>query len=325
MDVDGDGSMDVIAHFSVPSGGQAPDPRNRLTVFKGDGEGGLGNQLSLITGAFDPRDIQKTRSMAKGDFNGDGQPDQAIRFENSTLSVSPGLSLPERRPERLRGALSLGSNLAVLRLAGSDLDPDGYDDLAAPGTQVAPPESNVQVYLQQASVLSGNADAYPADAAGTSLDIAGVDRDGVQDLWSGFDHNHRIGYCLQHGAALAAVGRAVDCRYGDAGLSDRLASGCRRRCEWRRQRRSVLMQRRQYRDGSRRRPHGCGLDRRRKCNCSELPKTWVSSARSCRTIRRAGTGCHRDVGGGRADLMWRHRRVTGLSARKCLLIYLDGG
>ncbi|ALN92205.1 insecticide toxin TcdB middle/N-terminal region family protein [Lysobacter gummosus] len=206
IDVDGDGTMDIVTHYSVAGSDQPATPGSRLIVFKGDGQGGVAEEIALVTGAVNAGDVQKARSMAEGDFNHDGLLDLAIRFDEFD-AAGQSWSYPIKvflndGTGGFQVPYAIDSSAQVLYLAAGDLNGDGRDDLAATGT-LTPPDSKIHVFLQNEDGMLGSDVVYPVAAPAEDLEIADLDRDGRQDLLVGVTSTRSIGFYLQREGELA--------------------------------------------------------------------------------------------------------------------------
>jgi hypothetical protein len=159
-DFNGDGKLDVAtAEYHTGSG-------HGLTIFLGDGHGGLAKHAGYVVGLA-PLDL------ATGDFNGDGIPDLAVAELHGAVSILIGKGDGTfSRPRPYDTGRGPGSVVAA------DLDADGNIDLLL-----------LNEHSNDATVLFGRGDGdfpdaitLPTSVYPDGLVIADFDRDGRLDF-----------------------------------------------------------------------------------------------------------------------------------------------
>ena len=153
LDLNGDGKLDLVV-ANQNSAFLSQRSKNSVSVLVGNGDGTFKSEVSYGVG-FDPR------SVASGDFNGDGKPDLATANFSGTASVLAGNGDGTFQPAASFPAGTNPSSVAV-----RDLNGDGRADLAVTNSTRDAPV--VGVMLNQAGALGIS--GVVRDAAGAGLD-----------------------------------------------------------------------------------------------------------------------------------------------------------
>lgn len=196
-DIDRDGNLDVIVQMGdsyEAEGDYAPDPRGRVRIMHGDGEGGLSRPEEIFLFGSDPEDSERALSMEIGDFNNDGLPDlaeQVTMYDYGRQALFHALRIFLHDANRgFRPPYVLHADSYEDTLAAGDFNGDGRGDLAASyyGNNCV-----IRLYLQQPDgMLSGAALELPdRGQLCRDMDVADLDRNGKDDLlvaMSSWDH-----------------------------------------------------------------------------------------------------------------------------------------
>ncbi|MER6917257.1 VCBS repeat-containing protein [Streptomyces sp. NPDC000594] len=185
-DLDRDGYADLVVGAYLDA--TTVERAGSLTVLWG-GPQGLSGGASLLEGSR----AWLGRSVAVGDFDGDGDPDVAVSDDVTDVRV---LSGPFQRDGSAAGFSPVVADTAyrITDLAAGDVDGDGRADLAATRQHTDMMESpETAVWTGGAQGLSGAPKALrgsigdPWVPGGDSLDIGDIDRDGYADIVVGRD------------------------------------------------------------------------------------------------------------------------------------------
>lgn len=244
-DMNNDGNLDVLVHTSIGYGQMPSDPSSRLEVLLGDGKGAF-KKISTVSGIpdfipdGDPQSIGSVtaRSIATGDFNGDGNQDVAIQFKNWIIKKQmweyPLKVYLGKGDGTFQLPYTVTSNPQITRIVGGDLDADGRTDIVAVDYEAVPSVARIWLYRQ---VPDGSISSMPLQyqsyVAGASVDVADLNGDGRSDLVVAFDGQEKIGYYLQNNGYLHPyfldVPMHPSARFGPSsvGIGDFNGDGCK--------------------------------------------------------------------------------------------------
>lgn len=208
-DLDRDGNNDVVMHFIPGSSSQYPPVlrRPRITVFFGDGQGGIARQLSRETFGTDPYDGENAKGLAVGDFDGNGDYDIALnvkRFHYWEQRISYHLEIfPYSRVSGIGSPTTFQQDPRASYLAAGDFNGDRRDDLAFSIDDVEPLKTRISTLLQNPD---GTLRFPPVERLTTtgviSLNVSDLDRDGDSDLLVAHNGASRVGMLFQHAGML---------------------------------------------------------------------------------------------------------------------------
>jgi hypothetical protein len=178
-DFNGDGIQDLVT-ANANAGSQ------NVSVLLGDGAGGFGPAANFGVG-FQPR------SVAVGDFNGDGRQDLAVANENSnTVSVLLGNGAGS-----FSGAVAVAAGPNPYKLVVGDFNGDGTQDLAV--TNRAPANTVSVLFGNGAGGFSAPA-PFAVGGDSLSLAIGDFNGDGNQDLATANKNTNNVSILLGNGA-----------------------------------------------------------------------------------------------------------------------------
>lgn len=208
-DLDRDGNNDVVMHFIPGSSSEYPPVlrRPRITVFFGDGQGGIARQLSRETFGTDPYDGENAKGLAVGDFDGNGDYEIAMnvkRFHYWEQRISYHLEIfPYSRASGIGSPTTFQQDPRASYLAAGDFNGDRRDDLAFSIDDVEPLKTRISTLLQNPD---GTLSFPPVERLTTtgviSLNASDLDRDGDSDLLVAHNGASRVGMLFQHGGML---------------------------------------------------------------------------------------------------------------------------
>ena len=174
-DFDGDGNLDLaVANYA----------NNSVSIMLGNGEG----TFTAASGSPYTTGFSGPRSVAVGDFNGDGLPDLAVaNFNNSTVTVLlNNVSDPGTFVEAPGSPFGGAEIFAPRSVAVGDFNGDGWPDLAVANYGTGTGTGTVTVLLNKANGAGTFAattyNPYAAGSAPTYVAVGDFNGDGKPDL-----------------------------------------------------------------------------------------------------------------------------------------------
>jgi hypothetical protein len=166
-DLNGDGKPDL----AVASAGSYPNYYGTVSVLLGNGDGTFGTKTDYATGS-------NPRSVAIGDFNGDGKPDLVVANQlSSTVSVLFG-----NGNGTFGARCDYGTGNAPSSVAIGDLNGDGKPDLAVTNEGSPTASNTVSVLLGNGDGTFGARIGYGTGSGPSSVAIGDLNGDGRLDL-----------------------------------------------------------------------------------------------------------------------------------------------